>query len=84
MICKIVRKFVNTGTAYEKYFLINRNILTQPIQMQLSQKNETLSNYLHAFPKSILTFKYCLKKDDSHSPYISEIKDSEKHGQINV
>ena len=52
--------------------------------MQLSQKNETISDYLHVFPKSILTFKYCLKKDDSHSPYISEIKDSEKHGQINV
>ena len=80
MICNILRLFVNTLTAYDKYSLINKDILTQPIQMQLSQKRKTFSDHLDGFLKSILNFEYFLKKDDSHSQYLSEITDSEKHG----
>ena len=84
MICKILRLFRNTLTADDKYSLINRDILTQPIQMHLSQKQETFSDFLPAFSKSILFFEYFLKKDDSHSPHILEITDFEKRGQINI
>ena len=48
--------------------------------MQFSQKKETFSNYFDAFSKSVLDSEYFLRKDDSHSPYISEITDSEKPG----
>ena len=48
--------------------------------MQLSQKQETFSNFFAGFSKSILNFEYFQKKDDSHSPYISEITNSEKRG----
>ena len=35
---KIVRLFVNTSTADDKYFLLNREKLTEPIQILLSEK----------------------------------------------
>ena len=40
-VCEILRVFVNTFTADDKYFLQNSQNLPQPIQMQLSktQKN---------------------------------------------
>ena len=48
--------------------------------MHLSQNQETFSHHFAAFSKSILFFEYFQKKDDSDSPYISEITDSEKRG----
>ena len=38
VICKILGLFVNTMTVGDKYSLLNRDNLTQPIQMQLSRK----------------------------------------------
>ena len=49
----------------------NRDILTQPIQMQLSQKQKTFSQFFFAFLKSILNFKHLPKKDDPRSSCIS-------------
>ena len=80
MICKILRLFVNTLTADNKYFLINRDTLTQPIQMQLFQRQKTFYEFFSAFLKSILNFQSFQKKDDSQSRCISEITDSEKRG----
>ena len=77
MKCKILRLFVNTETADDKYSLINRDTLTQHIQIQLSLKQETFPQFFAAFSKPILNFEYFQKKDDSHSRYISEITDSE-------
>ena len=51
----------------EKHFLLNRDNLTQPIQMQLSQKQKTFSEFFFAFLKSILNFKHLPKKDDPRS-----------------
>ena len=45
--------------------------------MQLSQKLKTFSLFLPAFSKPRLNFEYFEKNDDSHSFYISEIKNSE-------
>ena len=67
MIYKIVRLFVNALTADDKHYLLNRDNLTQPIQMQLSQKQKTFSEFFCAFLKSSLNFEHFQKKDDSHS-----------------
>ena len=39
--------FVNTFTTDDKYSLLNRENLTQPIHMQLSQKQTFLEFLLH-------------------------------------
>ena len=43
VICKMLRLFINTSTADDKYFLFNGENLTQQIHMQLSEKQKTLS-----------------------------------------
>ena len=67
MIYQIVRLLVNALAADEKHYMLNRDNLTQRIQMQLSQKQKTFSEFFFAFLKSILNFKHLPKKDDPHS-----------------
>ena len=43
VIKKILRLFVNTLIVEDKHYLLNRDNLTQPIQMQLYQKQKTFS-----------------------------------------
>ena len=52
----------------------------QPIPMQLSEKQGTLSQFFCGFLKRSLNFEHFQKKDDSHRSDSSEITDSEKHG----
>ena len=52
----------------------------QRIPMQLSQKQETCSEFFCKFLKSSLNFEHFQKKDDSHRLDTSEITASEKHG----
>ena len=59
--------FVNTLTADEKYSLLNRDKLTQPIRMPLSQKHMAFSQFSLAFLKSTLNFEHFQKKVDPHS-----------------
>ena len=48
LIYKILRLFAKTLTADDKHYLLNRDNLTQPIEMQLSQKQKTFSElFLH-------------------------------------
>ena len=61
----------------EKYPVLNRDNLTISIQMQLSQKQKTFSQFFAAFLKSTLNFEHFEKKDDPHRFCISEITDSE-------
>ena len=77
LTCKSFGLLANTLAADEKYPVLNRKNLTIPNQMQLSQKLKTFSLFLPAFSKSRLNFEYFEKNDDSHSFYISEIKNSE-------
>ena len=72
--------FVNTLTADDKYSLLNRENLTQPIRTQLSQKQKALAQSFLAFSKSTLNFEHFEKNDDPHSCFISEIPHSEKRG----
>ena len=46
--------------------------------MPLSQKQEIFSEFCFAFLKSTLHFERLPKKEQSHSWFISEIKDAEK------
>ena len=67
MIHTTLRLFVKTLTVNDKHYLLNRDNLTQPIQIQLSQKQKTFSEFFFAFSKSILNFKHLPKKDDPRS-----------------
>ena len=58
--------FVNTLTADDKYFLLNRDNLTTPIRMQLSQKQKGFSQFFLTFSKSTLDFEDFEKRDDPH------------------
>ena len=62
MICKISRLFLNTLSVDSKYSLLNRDNLMQPIQMQVSPKQETFSEFFSAFLKSKLNFEDFQKK----------------------
>ena len=62
VISKIYRLFVNTLTADDKCSLLNRENLTQPIQMQLPQKQKTFSEFFSPFFKSSLNIEQFYKK----------------------
>ena len=59
--------FVNKLTADDKYSLLNRDNLTQPIGMQLFQKEKACSEFFLAFSKSTLNLEHFEKNDDPHS-----------------
>ena len=59
--------FVNASAARDKYSLRNINNSTQPIQRELSQKQETFSELFFTFFKSTLNFKNFPIKEDTHS-----------------
>ena len=62
VFCKILGLFVNTLTEDDKYCLLCRENLTQPIQILLSQKQNPFSQSLSAFLKSTLNFEHFQKK----------------------
>ena len=78
MLCKFLRVFVNKLTPDGKYSLLNREKLTQPIQILLSGKQKTFSQFFSQFLKFPLNFEHFQKKDDTHSRGIRGITDSEK------
>ena len=51
LIHKTLRLFVNTLTVDEKHYLLNRDNLTQPIQIQLSQKQRIFLHFFWHFSK---------------------------------
>ena len=70
LIYKVLTLFLTTLTVDEEYYLLNRDNLTQTIQMKLSQKQKTFSQFFFfffAFLKSILYFKNLQKEDDPDS-----------------
>ena len=64
MVHKILRLFVNTLRVNDTHYQLNRDNLTNPIQMQLSGKQKSFSEFCLSFLKSLLNFKHCTKKDD--------------------
>ena len=67
--CKTFKEFVNTLIADDKYSLLNRDKLMEPIQRQLSLKKKPFSPFFFFFAisKSTLNFKHFQEKDDPHS-----------------
>ena len=76
LILQILGLLVKTLAVDEKYLVLQRDNLTMPVQMQLTQKLKTFWQFFAAFLKSALIFKYFEKKGDPHSFCISEITDS--------
>ena len=62
LIYNVLVHLGNTLAVYENYPILNRDNLTIPIQMQLSEKEKTFSEFFSAFLKSTLNFKYFEKK----------------------
>ena len=62
VLCKFLKLLVKTLTDDEKYSLLYRENLTQPIQILLSQKQKTFSQFFSAFLKSTLNFEHFQKK----------------------
>ena len=62
VICKISRIFTNTLSADGKYSILKRDNLTQPIQIQVSRKQKTFSEFFSAFLKSNWSFEHFQKK----------------------
>ena len=60
--CKISTLFPKTLSEDSKYSLLNRDNLTQPIQIQLCRKQKTFSDFFAAFLKSSLNFQDFPKK----------------------
>ena len=54
-------------TSDDKYFLLNRDNLKQPIPTQLSQKQKAFSEFFLGLSKSTLTIEHFQKKDDPDS-----------------
>ena len=67
----MLRLFVNTLTADDKYSLLYRDNLKQPIQILLSQKQKAFSDFFIAFLKSTYNLEHFQKKDDPYSRCIS-------------
>ena len=75
---KISRLFPNTLSAHGKFSLLNRDNLTQRIQMQLSRNQKTFSEFFSAILKSSLNFGHFFKKGHPHCWCISKITDPKK------
>ena len=80
IIWEISRLFPSTLSADGKYSLLDRDNLTQWIQMLLSQKPKTFSRFFSSFLKSSLNLEHFQRKGDTKSWCISEITQSQKHG----
>ena len=78
VLCKILRLVVHTWTDDDKYSLLYRDNVTQPIQILLTEKQKSFSHFSSSFFKSTLNFDLFAKKDDPHSRCISQITVSEK------
>ena len=77
LTCKILGLLVNRLATDEKYPFLNRDNLTIPIQLQLSEKQKNFSGFFAAILKSRLNFENFSRKDDPESFCIFEITDSE-------
>ena len=72
---EILRVFVKTLTADDKYPLEDCENLQLPIQMQLSGKQTTFAEFFVPFLESTPNFKFFERKANRHSECISEIRD---------
>ena len=82
--CEILRLFVKTLTADDKYSGSNMQSLPQQFQTPLSQKQKTFSEIFIAFLKCARNLEHFRKNDEYPSLVISEIIYAERRGYLNV
>ena len=80
----MLRLFVDLLTANDKYSVLNRDSLTQPIQILASLKQKNFFSIFSAFLISTLNFEHFQKKYNPQRRSISENRDSPKSDYINV
>ena len=78
VLCKILGLFVTTLTDDEKYSLLYRENLTQPMQILLSQNQKTFSEFFSAFLKSTLNFEHFEKKMTLRTDVIPKLPSPKK------
>ena len=76
--------WVNTLTANYEYSRSDRENLPLPIQLQLSEKLKTFSQFFIEFLESTLNLEHFEKKDEPHSSSIYEVTDSERRAYLNA
>ena len=75
LTCQILGLLVNTLAADEKYPVLNRDNLTIPIQIQLSQKRKAFAQFFATFLKYILNiFKQKMTRTDFVFPSLRTLK----------
>ena len=77
VLCKILGLFINTLTEDDKYCLLYRENLTQPIRRLLCHKQKIFSQFFSPILKSTLNFEH-FHKDDPQSRCVSKITVSGK------
>ena len=80
----MLRLFVKTLTADNKYSRCNVHNFAQQVQTPLSQKQKTECRFFIAFLKCALNLEHFEKKEEYPSLSISEIMDCERGGYLNV
>ena len=80
VISDILGLFVNTLTVDYKNSLRSRKNLLQPIQLQLSKKQNFFLNFLLYILTSASNFEHFEKKCVPHRLCISEIRDCKRRG----
>ena len=82
--CDILRLFVNTLTADNKYSRSNIQIFAQQLETPLSQKKKTFSWFFIAFLKFAWNLEQFERKDEYPRLIISQIIDSERSDYLSV
>ena len=80
----MLRLFVNTLTADDKYSLIDMLNFSKQFQTPLSLKQKTFCRFLIAFLKYAWNLEHFQEKNEYPSLIISGVIDCEKRGYINV
>ena len=81
---EILRLFVNTWTAGDKYSGSNMQNLPQQFQTPLSKNQKTFSRFFIAFLKCAWNLEHFQKKYEYPNLIISEIIDAERRDYLNV
>ena len=84
VLSEILRLFVNTFTADNKYSRCNVHNFAQQVQTPLYQKKKTFCRFFIGFLKCAWNLEHFEQKDEYPSLIISEIMDRERGGYLNV
>ena len=81
---QILTLFFNTLTTDDKYSRRNMLNFKEQLEVPLSQKQKTFSQFFLAFLKCALNLEHFGKKDQYPSLVIFRIIDSERGGYLNI